>query len=117
VLKRLDEKGVFGDEGLNMKTRKQFAQQLSSLHARHPDKIGAGLFGEGSMIGFEVFGGNPEKTKAVLNRLYTLGVIAFVCGSDPLRLRFLPPVCVMREGDVQAVVGILEKALIDIATG
>jgi len=116
VLKRLDEAGVFGDGGLNMACRKRFAEQLSAIHQRHPDKLGGELFGAGAMIGFEVFGGDAEKTKAVMNRLYELGVIAFVCGASPLRLRFLPPVSVMREGDVEAVCGLLERALVDVGS-
>ena len=115
VLKRLDEKGVFGGDGLNMTTRQKFAEQLAAIHQRHPDKLGSELFGEGSMIAFEVFGGEPEKTKAVMNRLYELGVVAFICGANPLRLRFLPPVAVMREGDVEAVCRLLEQAISDLA--
>jgi len=114
VLKRLDEKEVFGEGGLNMTYRQRFAEALSAIHQRHPDNFGAVLYGEGSMIGFEVFGGNVEKTKSVLSKLYDLGVIAFLCGADPLRLRFLPPVSVMREGDVEAVCGLLEKALVEV---
>ncbi|MGB0766127.1 MAG: aminotransferase class III-fold pyridoxal phosphate-dependent enzyme [Phycisphaeraceae bacterium] len=115
VLRRLDEGGVFGDDGLNMTYRKRFADELTAIHLRHPDKLSARHFGEGTMIGFEVFGGEAEKTKAVMNRLYDLGVIAFLCGSSPLRLRFLPPVSVMQEADVQAVCQLLEQAIIDVA--
>ena len=115
MLKRLDEHGAFGVDGLNMTTRGHFAELLSALHHRHPDKLGSGLYGEGSMIGFEVFGGDAPKTLAVMHKLYELGVIAFVCGSDPMRLRFLPPVCVMRAGDAQAVCDLLEQALVAVA--
>ena len=115
VLKRLDEAKVFGADGLNMSYRKQFAEAIQAIHQRHPDKIDADLFGEGSMIGFEVFNGDTDQTKAVMDRLYDLGVIAFLCGADPLRLRFLPPVAVMRPGDVQAVCSLLEQTLVDVA--
>ena len=115
VLKRLDERKVFGDAGLNMIYRKLFAEQLQAIHQRHPDKLGPAIFGEGTMIGFEVFDGDADKTKAVMNRLYELGVIAFLCGSDPLRLRFLPPVSVMRQGDVEAVCALLEQAIQNVA--
>lgn len=114
VLKRLDEKQVFGDGGLNMTCRQQFAEQLQAIHQRHPDKLGQALYGEGTMIGFEVFGGDVGKTKAVMDTLYGLGVICFLCGADPLRLRFLPPVAVMRPGDVEAVCGLLEQALVAV---
>lgn len=114
VLKRLDEGKVFGTDGLNMMYRKLFAQAFQAIHQRHPDKFGADLFGEGTMIGFEVYNGDTDKTKAVMNRLYELGVIAFLCGADPLRLRFLPPVSVMRPEDVQAVCALLEQAVVDI---
>lgn len=114
VLKRLDEKDVFGEAGLNMTYRQQFAEQMSAIHQRHPEKLGAGLYGVGSMIGFEVFGGDATKTRAVMDKLYELGVIAFLCGADPLRLRFLPPVAVMRADDVEAVCSLLEQALIQV---
>ena len=113
VLKRLDDAEVFGADGLNMSYRKRFAEALQAIHERHPDKLGPGLFGEGTMIGFEVYNGDADKTKAVMNRLYDLGVIAFLCGGDPLRLRFLPPVPVMQPNDVQAVCSLLEQALVD----
>ncbi len=116
VLKRLDERGVFGEDGLNMQARRRFADLLHAIHQRHPDKLGEALFGEGSMIGFEVFGGDPKQTKTVMDKLYELGVIAFVCGADPLRLRFLPPVAVLRDGDAEAVCGLLERALV-VAAG
>lgn len=115
VLRRLDEKGVFGEDGLNMKVRQQFAEQMKRIHLRHPDKLSGTLYGAGSMIGFEVFGGEPNKTKAVMNKLYELGVICFLCGADPLRLRFLPPVSVLREGDVSAVCDLLEQAIVAVA--
>lgn len=113
VLQRLDEGGVFGTVGLNMTYRQRFAEELQAIHQRHPDKLGPSLFGEGTMIGFEVYDGDAGRTKAVMNRLYDLGVIAFLCGGDPLRLRFLPPVAVMQPGDVQAVCSLLEQALMD----
>jgi acetylornithine aminotransferase len=116
VLKRLDEKQVFGSDGLNMSYRKRFVDALRAIHERHPDKLGPDVFGEGSMIAFEVFNGRADQTKAVMHRLYDLGVIAFLCGSDPLRLRFLPPVAVMRESDVNAVCDLLEQAVVDIAS-
>lgn len=116
VLNRLDAHDVFGDKGLNMAYRGLFAEQLQAIHQRHPEKLGAELFGEGSMIGFEVFSGDPSKTKAVMDRLYDFGVIAFLCGSDPLRLRFLPPVMVMTPSDVDAVCALLEQAIVDIAS-
>ncbi|MEM6256780.1 MAG: aminotransferase class III-fold pyridoxal phosphate-dependent enzyme [Planctomycetota bacterium] len=113
VLSRLDHAGVFGDDGLNMTYRKLFADRLSAIHQRHPDKLGPSLYGDGTMIGFEVYNGHADQTKAVMNRLYDLGVIAFLCGSDPLRLRFMPPVAVMSESDVDAVCELLEQAIVD----
>lgn len=116
VLKRLDAHRVFGSDGLNTTYRKRFIDQLHAIHERHPDKLGAEFFGAGTMIGFEVFNGDADRTKAVMNRLYDLGVIAFLCGGDPLRLRFLPPVSVMQPGDVDAVCALLERAIAEVAS-
>lgn len=115
ILELMDEMKVFGEDGLNMTYRNLFCEQFAEIHQRHPDKLSPDLFGAGAMIGFEVFQGNSDRTRAVMNRMYELGVICFLCGSQPLRLRFLPPVTVMKPTDVYAVCSIFEQALCDIA--
>ncbi|MEM1355038.1 MAG: aminotransferase class III-fold pyridoxal phosphate-dependent enzyme [Planctomycetota bacterium] len=117
VLARIRAEGWFGESGLNMTVRGWFASRFVDLHHKHPGLIARELYGLGAMIGFEVFGGDPEKTKAVMSRMYELGVIAFVCGANPLRLRFLPPVGHLNEADVDAVMAIVEQALLDVAAG
>lgn len=117
VLKRIDQENWFGGGGRNMAVRRQFAVRFEQLHHKHPDKLDARLFGVGAMIGFEVFGGDADKTKALMARMYELGVIGFICGSAPMRLRFLPPVGHLTEQDIDAVMAILEQALVDVASG
>lgn len=117
VLDRITTGGWFGDDGLNMKTRAAFTKRFEAIADKHPGLIEPTLLGEGAMIGFEVFGGDADKTKSMMMRMYDLGVIGFPCGGSPLRLRFLPPVGHLFEKDIDAIMAIVEQALIDVSRG
>ena len=54
-----------------------------------------------------------EKTKDFLLRLYHNGVIAFVCGKKPLRIRLIPPIVSINEDDIINVVKIIEQTLLE----
>jgi len=47
----------------------------------------------------------------VLGKLYDLGLMGFVDGSKPTRLRFLPPPGVTTNEQIDIAVGIIETAL------
>jgi acetylornithine aminotransferase len=63
------------------------------------------------MIAFTLFDGSEAVAKGILTKLFDVGVIAFLCGTNPSRIRFLPPVgCITDEQIDQACV-ILEQVL------
>lgn len=115
VLRRMAGGDWFGDSGTNMTVRARFEKRILALHDKHPDLIGGELFGIGTMMAFQVHDGSADKTRATLNALFDNGVIAFVCGSNPFRVRFLPPASVMTEEHVDAVCAILESTLVQVA--
>jgi acetylornithine/succinyldiaminopimelate/putrescine aminotransferase len=69
------------------------------------------------MIAFTPFDGSEAKAKTLLQALFRAGVIAFVAGANPARVRFLPPVAATGPADVEAVFEILERTLAEVAAG
>jgi acetylornithine/N-succinyldiaminopimelate aminotransferase len=63
------------------------------------------------MIAFTPFEGSDATVKKLLSGLFDAGVVSFVCGSSPARIRFLPPVGVITDSDIDVVGGILERVL------
>ncbi|MEM9416578.1 MAG: aminotransferase class III-fold pyridoxal phosphate-dependent enzyme [Planctomycetota bacterium] len=114
VLGRMKAENWFGDDGCNATIRAAFAKGIADLSAKHPDLIDGTLHGLGTMMAFQVFDGSADKTRATLNALYENGVIAFVCGGGPYRVRFLPPASVMTQKDVADVCGILGDTLVQV---
>ena len=114
ILGRMNREKWFGDDGCNATIRAAFAKGIADLHAKHPALIDAALHGLGTMMAFQVFDGSPDKTRATLNALFDNGLIAFVCGGAPFRIRFLPPASVMTEQDVAAVCEILGQTLVQV---
>jgi 4-aminobutyrate aminotransferase-like enzyme len=116
ILRELLSPSLFGPEGRNMQVASRFAQRFDAIASRHPGWI-KGPYGLGAMVAFTPFDGSDEKVKKVLHALYANGVIAFFNGSNPTRLRFLPPVPVLTDAHVDAVCDILEKTLAQVAAG
>lgn len=114
VLGRMKGGKWFGDDGCNATIRAAFANGIADLAAKHPALIDGTLHGLGTMMAFQVFDGSADKTRATLNKLFENGVIAFVCGGSPFRVRFLPPASVMTESDVSAVCKILGESLVQV---
>lgn len=110
VLRELTTSGYFGPDGRIARVRKWFVDRLDAIAQRHPGWI-HGPYGAGVMLAFTPFDGDPARVKKLLAALFDAGVIAFVAGSEPARVRFLPPVGAIAEADVDAVMGILETTL------
>lgn len=97
--------------------------QLSARFARNIEKMSQGsclgLIGEwrniGGMIALQPLSGSLEDVKAVLMKMYELGVVAFYCGHGPILIRMLPPLGAMDEEQVDEVCSIIERAILDVA--
>jgi acetylornithine aminotransferase len=63
------------------------------------------------MIAFTPFDGSEPTAKKLLTDLFNAGVIAFVCGANPARIRFLPPVGAITDDQIDTVCQILEQVL------
>ena len=115
ILQELDQGGYFGPDGRIVAMHSYFQQHLERLADRYPGKL-TGPYGIGAMVACTVFGGDGPKVLAFVKDLYNRGVMSFVAGANPMRVRFLLPIGAVREADIDAVVEILDQALSDSAS-
>jgi 4-aminobutyrate aminotransferase-like enzyme len=115
VVELLDE-GHYGAQGRIEKLSARFASNLERIS----NGSCRGLIGEwrnvGGMVAVQPLSGSLDEVKAVLMRLFDLGVVAFYCGHGPMLIRMLPPLGAMEEGHVDEVCGLLERAILEVAT-
>lgn len=104
----------FGENGKIAKLHAHCKKHLEDLAKKHPDKI-AGPYGVGAMVGFTPLGGVGDKVTKFIHKLYENGVIAFTAGASPMRARFLLPVGAITTGDIDAVMKIVAKTLLEVA--
>ena len=92
-----------------------FAKRLEKIAERHPTLI-QGPYGIGCMIAFTAYGGDRKLTTQFVHRLFEAGVICFIAGSDPMRVRFLIPVGAITHKDIDIATEIIEKTLVEQPT-
>lgn len=110
ILEKLQQGGYLGEDGRIAAIHQRFRERLESMEARYPDWI-SGPWGVGGMLAFTPFGGEPERVKRFVHRLFEAGVISFIAGANPVRCRFLVPSGVIRDAEIEAVCDIVETVL------
>ena len=105
---------LFGSGGKIERLNRHFTNGLQAIAQRHPKWI-AGPYGIGAMIACRVFDGSETITKKFLQKLFENGVISFIAGSEPARVRFLMPVAAMADSDINTVCDLIEKTLAECA--
>ena len=111
MLDVLLKKGLLGKNGRIMKLSEYFVLRLKDISSRHNGVL-KGPYGLGAMIGCSVFDGSAEKSKIFLQELFEAGVVAFVAGRSPVRVRFLMPMGAVTVKDIDTVSKIIEKTLV-----
>ncbi len=110
MLDALESEGCFGDDGQNMSRHRYFAAGLSKLGDKHGGLI-RGPFGEGMMIAFTPGDGSYDHANKLMTTMFETGILGFVCGSDPTRLRFLPPPVTTTRAHIDDALELLDKSL------
>jgi 4-aminobutyrate aminotransferase-like enzyme len=110
LLKELTSGPYFGPHGKISTLHTYFSDKLQALANKYPQSI-HGPFGIGSMVSFTPYDGNAQRVTRFAHRLFDAGVISFIAGSNPTRIRFLLPIAVINEGDIDKVVAIIETVL------
>ena len=110
MLDALEQGGCFGPDGTNAKRHEYFAGKLDQLHEKYPDLI-RGPYGEGMMVAFTPGDGSYDQANQLMTTMYDMGLLGFVCGGGPTRIRFLPPPANTTESHIDAAIELLDKSL------
>ncbi len=114
TLDHLQESECFGPDGWNMQRHRYFAGKLESLSQKYPGKI-SGPYGEGMMIAFTPGNGSAEAAKTMVDKMFHAGLMSFVAGSEPTRIRFLPPPGITTLAHIDMACDIIEKVLRELS--
>ncbi len=110
ILQGLVENGHFGSDGKNIQLHRYFAGKLESLAAKYPTAI-AGPYGIGGMIAFTPFDGTSARTNELIDRLYEAGLMSFMAGGSPSRVRFLLPLGCVEEKHIDLACEIIDEVV------
>lgn len=111
IIEKLLNEGYFGPQGRNMHIHHVMVEHLERISRRHPCLI-EGPYGLGAMIAFTPFGGHQITVNLFAQKLFEAGVMGFVAGGDPTRLRFLAPLGIVTDEDIAKVMSIVEDTLL-----
>jgi 4-aminobutyrate aminotransferase-like enzyme len=110
VLQAMNDGTWFGPQGKIVRLSECFRDRLRQMAKLYPERV-AGPFGMGAMVAFTPWGGDEKRATALLHALFHAGVIGFVAGSRPTRIRFLLPLGGVTEGDIDQACDIIEKTV------
>ncbi|MNJ93511.1 Acetylornithine aminotransferase [compost metagenome] len=106
------QEGFLGPNGRIMQIHKKFIDGINRLNETSCKGIAQDAGGMGLMIAFTPHDGKKESVNNFLNKLYANGVIAFPCGKDPVRARFLVP-AIIQDQDIDVALQVIEKTLLE----
>lgn len=110
IIQSMIDQGNFGDDGKNVQLHNRFVEGLKGIAEKFPGTI-SGPHGCGGMIAFTPFKGELDKAKALVGKMYDNGLMSFIAGSKPTRIRFLIPLGSVNETHIDQACQILEKSL------
>lgn len=112
-LKMITEDGYLGPDGKIMKIHHEFVGMLNRLNETSCKGLLREAGGLGLMIAVTPLDGSKEKIPKLLNTMFKNGLIAFSCGKDPYRVRFLVPAIVTSQ-DIALAGQIIEKSILEL---
>ncbi|MBL6990951.1 MAG: aminotransferase class III-fold pyridoxal phosphate-dependent enzyme [Bacteriovoracaceae bacterium] len=113
IIEYLTGGNFYGDDGRIQELEKQFICKLNHLMQGSCKGIIRYVGGIGTMISFEVADASKEQSIKFLKQLFNNGIIAFSAGKDPVRIRFLLPLCLTDE-HINQIFQILEMTLHEV---
>jgi acetylornithine aminotransferase len=111
MLEVMEEHGCFGTGGNNMRLHELFVAHLQALAVEFPGMI-HGPFGCGMMIAWTPGDGRVETAKRMVELMFEEGLLGFICGGAPARVRVLPPPAVTEPHHLDAARDILRRVLV-----
>ena len=114
IIEGLVENGNFGPDGKNQQLHQQFTDGLKKIAEQYPGTI-SGPYGVGGMVAFTPFDGSMEKAKDLVMRMYHAGLLSFMAGGNPTRVRFLMPIGSVAPEHVDLALQIVEQVVGEMA--
>lgn len=112
ILTMLEEGNYFGPQGRIQNIHQQFISNFNRLGATTCKGKISDPGGMGLMIAFTPYEGKKEQVDALLKRFFNNGLVAFNCGKDPIRIRFLVP-AIISDKEIKEACDIVEKSLLE----
>ena len=110
IVRYLTEGNFFGSDGRIAQLESKFISHIKKLsNGSCKGKIGH-FEATGLMVAFQVGDGTKETITRFLKKLFENGIIAFSAGKDPVRVRFLPPLC-LEDRHLDEIFTIVEKTI------
>lgn len=113
ALQIMQNEGYLGRDGKIQKIHHAFVAMLKRINETTCKGQLREAGGMGLMVAATPLDGTKDKVNKLLQVLYKNGMIAFSCGHDPYRLRFLIP-AVMEQKDIDLAGKILEKSILEM---
>ena len=110
IVSGLIENGNFGPEGQNVRLHQHFASGLEAIEDKYPGSV-AGPHGIGGMIAFTPFDGSAAIASEMVKRLYDAGLMSFMAGGDPSRVRFLIPLGCVETSHIDLACQVIESVV------
>lgn len=108
IIESLLQGNYFGPEGKIQRMHDLFVSKFEQLQKQG---LIEGPFGIGAMLAFTPFQGDGAKVTKFVHQLFEAGVMGFVAGANPTRVRFLIPIEGLTEEDVNQAMKIVETTL------
>jgi len=112
MIETLKNENYLGPQGRIQKIHQRFIQGLNRLNETTCKGKTSDAGGLGLMIAFTPFEGKKEQVDSFLKKLYNNGVIAFNCGKEPMRARFLVP-AIIQDQDIDLALQVIEKTVLE----
>lgn len=112
ILRILTEEGYLGPQGKIQHIHHQFVSMLNELGEGSCKGLLSGAGGLGLMVAVTPYDGTKQRTEDLIQRLFKNNLVAFSCGKDPYRIRFLLP-AVLEDKDIKVARDIIEKSVLE----
>ncbi len=114
IVEGLVNGGHYGPDGRNVQLHNYFVAGLEKIGKKHPGSL-HGPWGIGGMVGLTPFDGKFEQARDLVLKMYDAGLMSFMAGANPARVRFLMPLGCVQEFHIDNALEIIEQSVAELA--
>lgn len=113
ILTELITNNYLGQNGKIMTISSYFRDKLLCFSKEYPQLM-SGPFGYGGMLAFTPLSGDKETAIKASHLLFKHGVLSFISGQNPTRIRFLIPMGDISCDDIDVVMDCIKRTLVEL---